>query len=61
MIISKQIKEFVTANFYVMGFKFFLQTLVQVSAATTFPYFPFLFYQPNNDVFLYRCVGVLMQ
>jgi hypothetical protein len=61
MIVSEHIKELVPANFYSMGFKFFLQAVVQVSATATFPYFPFLFDKPNNDFFLYCGVGVLME
>ena len=61
MIVSQHIKEPVPTHFYSMGFKFFLQTLVQVSAAAPFPYFSLFFNKPNNEFFLYYCVCVLMQ
>ena len=61
MIVPQQVKKPVSAHFYIMGFKFILQALVQISAAAPFPYFPFLFNKPNNEFFLYCCVCVLMQ
>jgi hypothetical protein len=58
MIVSQQIKELVPANFYIMRFKLDLKALVQVPATATFPYFPFLFYKPNNYFLLYCGVGI---
>jgi hypothetical protein len=58
MMVSKNIKELIPAHFYIMCLKFFLQTLVQISAAAPFPYLPFVFNQPNNGFFLYCCVSV---